>query len=633
MSKFTINDFHLSVGDVADIYTVTGGLGYAPISADIPTAINLINYKSEVNNKQAVDISQVAEYANGYFENEEQMLTAISNCSKFFDNVVWIFGGEYGGIGLVKVDNNTCNMYVFGGIQQVNNTLHPFMYAISALSYTTTIDNTGITQHAQEQIGSTIEGMTSAKTVNTGFVIVKVNTFTNNNIEYHDTYAIVFNPQCIQSYVVEPVLVSPTYVDIEWISSADNFVNNYMNKYTTILPDFITQVILQTFKTKRFEQFKLKYYPYAISYDLMDMWGGTTLFGGAPNQTESPTGQPTSTSGGGYPSNNKYSEPIDVPRVPTVDLINTGFVRLYNPSKGEVQSFANFLFSSITDSAVNTIKKMLVNPLDGIMSLHMIHTNVSTDSPTDITFCGVSSGVSANVVTSQYKEFQYAININEVYKSFLDYSNFTKMRIYIPYCGIYELNPDEFMNGELILDFKIDLISGMCVAIISTNRVQKSGITLKAPLYVYNGNCILTMPISASDWRNTFLSVIDIAGNAIIPSPAGAANIVNDIFSQKVTTQKCGSLSSNFGYLSNQVPYIIIERPEPSYPDDYTHWKGYPSNLYTKLSHIRFTDNESGMLLKVAKGDLWTSQINATEEEKEELKNLFDEGVWLRKVQ
>lgn len=634
MSTFNINGNVVKVGDVADIYPKTGAGGYAPVSGDVPTPYNFINYKDEINSKAVTSAGDVQLFTNGYFDSEGDMLAAIEECATFFNNIVWVFGGAYGGVALGKVDSTHLNMYIFYGVEyDSNGKLHPIFSSNGGLTYSITIDNTNIVQLQQQKVGSKIEGMQSPTTVSSGFIVCKFNDFGDSNIIYKDSYGIIINPQCTQGWVDDPVTPSPTYGGISWNSSVDTFSYNYLNKYTTVLPDIISTVILDTFRSKRIQQFKLLYAPFIMKYENYSMWNNTNLFSGVPNDSDSPTGQATSTSAGGYPNNNFYSEKIPEPTVPTTDLINTGFVRLYNPTKGEVQSFANFLFSSITDSAVNTIKKILVNPLDGIMSLHMIHTTIPTEASMDINFCGVSSGVSASVVSSQYKSFKYAININELYNSFVDYSNFTKMRIYIPYCGTYELNPDEFVEGRLILKYNIDIISGMCVAVVMVEKKQKNGVWIEAPLYVYNGNCILTMPLSASDWRNTFLSVIDIAGNALIPTPTGAANIANDIFSQKVTTQKSGSLSANFGYLSNQQPYVIVEHPAPSYPKDYTYWKGYPSNIYTNLKNIRFANNEDGMLLKVAKGDLWTSSINATEEEKEELKNLFDEGVWLRKVQ
>lgn len=628
----------IKVGEVADIYSKTGELGYAPISMDVPSVYTFINYKSDLQNKSVVSADDIAPFTSGGFATEADMAAAYNSCTSFIENVVWIFGNSYGGIALGKVDNDHVNLFAFYGINQVNGLLNPVMSTLSNISYTTTINNSSISADDAADLGASLEGYPTSGSYNTSFIILKINEFGDGNIIYHESYSIVINPACIKGIILTAGYpqggVPATYRNIQFDATGLNAAYNWGNDYTAIMPDLASLAWpTYIFKIKRVEQFKIRAIQYQFDYSYYNMWNNTSLFGGVPNSADSPTGQPTSTAAGGYPGNNMYSDKIPEPNVPAVDLINTGFVRLYNPTKGEVQSFANFLFSSISDSAVNTIKKMLVNPLDGIMSLHMVHFNITTDvNPADITFCGVSSGVSANVVTSQYKSIRYGVDVSEIYKSFMDYSNFTKMRIYLPYCGTYEINPDEFMDGKLIVKYNIDIISGMCAASIMTEKTQKNGLRNEAPLYVFNGNCILTMPISATDWRNTFLSVIDIAGNAIAPSPAGAANIANDIFSQKVSTQKSGSLSSNFGYLSSQIPYLIIEHPAPSYPEDYIHWKGYPSNLYCKLKNIDIPSSESGMLIKVANGDLWTSSINATEEEKEEIKQLFAEGVWLRRA-
>ena len=234
----------------------------------------------------------------------------------------------------------------------------------------------------------------------------------------------------------------------------------------------------------------------------------------------------------------------------------------------------------------------------------------------------ISSGVSAAVVTEQYYEIEYEVNISEFWYTALDYSSYTKCRIYVPYCGIYDISIDEIQNGTLWLRYVVDVVSGSVVAFVGTKRVQKDGTRLRATLYQYNGNCILSMPVSQTNWQNIFSSVLNIANMAIAPSPSSVAGMAQDIMSQKVSVQKSGSISANFGYLGKQTPYVILERPELSIPVDYGHHEGYPANHKRKISEVHgYTEVKENTLIY--------NKFSGTDEEMEMLKSVLESGVYL----
>lgn len=355
---------------------------------------------------------------------------------------------------------------------------------------------------------------------------------------------------------------------------------------------------------------------------------GTNVFGGESSVIDK-EGNPyevVDTGGGGVGgggTQERYSQDTLPEGHPSLTLLNSGFVKLYNPNIAQLQNFAHFLFSGITEEMSILFKRMISNPLDYIIALNMIHIPLTTGATEEIGFCGVGSNVSAAVVTEQYYEIEYTLEIKEFWNTALDYSSYTKCRIYIPYCGIYDVNIDEFQNGSMWLRYVVDAVSGSVVAFLGTKRLQKSGVWLRATLYQFNGNCILSMPVSSTNWQNVFSSVLNIASMAIAPSPASVGGMANDIMSQKVSVQKSGSISANFGYLGKQTPYVILERPELSIPVDYGKHFGYPSNRLVYLGGCHgFTaiDTEQGFIAEDIGG--------ITPQEADELKSLLSNGVY-----
>jgi esterase/lipase len=109
---------------------------------------------------------------------------------------------------------------------------------------------------------------------------------------------------------------------------------------------------------------------------------------------------------------------------------------------------------------------------------------------------------------------------------------------------------------------------------------------------------------------------------SIVPSPSSVGGVANDIMSQKVSVQKSGSISANFGYLGKQQPYIILERPELSIPVNYGRHEGYPANHKRKLLEVHgYTEIKADTL--IANG------FTGTSEELELLKQALQEGAYL----
>lgn len=328
---------------------------------------------------------------------------------------------------------------------------------------------------------------------------------------------------------------------------------------------------------------------------------------------------------------------VDTGAVPTSGFLQTGISRIYLPTQAQMTDFAQYVFSDITQSAVEQLKKMWSNPLDYVENLGVCRLHGLTSSGTqNISFGGVDTGVPCNFINNAFHEFDYTAHLTEHWNSILDYASYTKLKIFVPYCGVYDLNVDQFMMDSkrggctITLRYRIDLMSGMCIAMIRPSKAQYdiNYSNLNSFLYQFNGNIYLPLSLTATDWRNTYQSVLSIAGGMIAPSPSSVIGMATDIMGQKVNVQHSGSIGTNFGYMGIQEPYLIVERPAISEPfprGSYSQRSnyGYPSNKLVQLSSV-------GGFVKVRKGSLWTLDIRATEDEKSEIIDLLEnQGVWI----
>ena len=440
--------------------------------------------------------------------------------------------------------------------------------------------------------------------------------------------AMVTAPETTMSYTYKPPIGAYERRTFSWNEPIDLVPDVWNTNFNGDLPSFVgnTDALNPLWQTSKQEQIKISLYGGIELTPRNDYIEGTNILGGESGIIDI-EGNPYKTDdtggggGGGYQF--RYSESALPEGLPSLDLLNSGFVTLYNPTKAQLVSFSNFLFTGITDVASNIMKRLIGSPIDYILSLHMIHLPLSIEGATKpIGFCGVSSGVASNIVNKQYYEIEYRVEVQEFWNTALDYTNYTKLKIYVPYCGFYDLNIDEFQNGELFLHYVIDCVSGSCVAMVGTERREKDGTLLNSVLYQFSGNCILTMPITSNDWKSMFGTIVGIASTAIAPSPASVAGMAENIMGQKVSVQKSGNISSNYGYLGKQNPYIVIERPELSIPVDYGKHEGYPTNLKRKLINLRgYTEIKADTL--IADG------FTGTKEELEMLKTILERGVYL----
>lgn len=302
---------------------------------------------------------------------------------------------------------------------------------------------------------------------------------------------------------------------------------------------------------------------------------------------------------------------------------STGLANLYNPTLAQVKEFSRWLWGS-DGLNLDQLKKLLQDPMQAIIGLHVMYATPTTGADRTIQVGYINSGVSSKIVTEQYTEIDCGtVTINEYFGDARDYSPFTQIYCYLPFIGIVELNADDVVNSTLGIKYKIDVLTGCCLAQLT---VKKYG--LDAVLYTYTGNCAVQMPITSGNYLSTISSLLGTlasgaaavaTGGALAPVAIGAA--ASSLGGgARASVAMSGSLGSNAGAMGIRKPYLIIKRVESADANGFNEFYGYPTNKRVQLSQL------SGY---VRVKEINLSGTNATEDEQNEIVTLLKEGVIL----
>lgn len=363
-------------------------------------------------------------------------------------------------------------------------------------------------------------------------------------------------------------------------------------------------------------------------YDKYSWWGGThsrmlallRLIGMAPGPD--PTQDPYNTGGitevgGGDGDFNNNSDSIDIPSLPSLTVSDTGFITLFNPSVTELQSLASYMWSNPLFD-LSAWKKIFADPMNAILGLSIVPVDVPSSITANVKVGNISTGITMPVASTQYVTVDCGtIHLKEFWGGYLDYSPYTKVDIYLPYCGIHPLDTDDIMTKSINVVYHIDILSGACCIYIKCDG---------SILYTFIGQCSSSIPITGDNWTNMVNGVISAAksvGSMVATAGASAGKELPNLASTAVNTmkpsiEKSGSLVGTGGLLACQKPYLIITRPRQALPDKQNKFMGYPSFLSVELGSLKgYTEVESVHL----------ENIGATDNEIKEIESLLQSGV------
>ena len=339
----------------------------------------------------------------------------------------------------------------------------------------------------------------------------------------------------------------------------------------------------------------------------------------------------TSTSGGGGGSFDDTSDAITVPSVPALNLSLNHFISAYVPTLTELNNLADFVWGQYDKTdASKLLSKVFSDPIDGIISLHMLPFTPGSSTAIEVTIGRYGSSINMKPMTAQFTDVDCgSLTLAEYWGNYLDYAA-TRITLFLPYVGEVDLNPDEVMGQTLSVLYRVDNLTGAFVCFLSiTDKI----------LAQYNGCCALSVPISSADYRQLNSAILGAAmvavGAAGVAAAAGAGlaagasegNIGSlnlsaggvssalNVSQSKVHHSHSGALGGAAGFLGSQKPYVIIHRARQCLPEGLNVRAGYPSMVTMKLgdcygftsvssiilSGLPFTDGELSELVGILK--------------------------------
>lgn len=337
-----------------------------------------------------------------------------------------------------------------------------------------------------------------------------------------------------------------------------------------------------------------------------------------------PYGDGESTSQGGQGEMTDTTEPIEIDSKP---LLTTGeFLRVYKMTATNLTALRDKLISG--GFLDNLIAKLRTDAMDYIVGLNAIPVSASNVAASTIKIANLDTEINASYLTWYIEDFDFGeIALTEYFQTFMDYSPYTKLSVFVPFCGIIPLNVDQFMNDKIKMKCRIDLLTGQFVVFIS-NSV---GIVTTV-----SGNCAYQLPIRANDYNRLVTSGLGLlggivgtagalaTGNVPLAIGAGLGTVGGLVATSQAMTKpdvtSKGSLGGNYGLLGNRTPYLIIQRPTISVPKDYGKTLGYMSRFTAKLGDLTgFTVVE----------EIHLEHISATDDEKKLIETALKSGVIL----
>lgn len=350
------------------------------------------------------------------------------------------------------------------------------------------------------------------------------------------------------------------------------------------------------------------------------------------------------------------------------DVASSGMYTKYLCNNALLNTLAQFFWED--NVGIQALKAVLGNPIDSIISLttypFALDTLVPTTSTT-IYFGQYDSHFSAFSLTKSSFQIDWgSVTIPFFWGSFLDYSPYTKIQLYLPWgVGFVSIDPNEvvpwssknsfnkadFVNGTIRVVTNIELDKGACVHNIIGNNGRIIG--------SFGGVVGKQVPVTGSDNSARILAMMSaaISSSAAVGMTAGGAvaagknlaygkgmtmaeradgremigNYKSSIggaiqslsggLASPPSYPRAGTFSDATNTLGYQYPYLIISRPSQSVPQQYGRFMGYPSNIFhNHLSELTGYTEVSSIHL---------DNIPATTTELNEIESILKGGVLL----
>lgn len=182
-------------------------------------------------------------------------------------------------------------------------------------------------------------------------------------------------------------------------------------------------------------------------------------------------------------------------------------VKYYIMRQGEVTKLIKELWAAINtqagqDDPEKECKKTFLstNPMDVLVSLKRFPFSLESPSPNQPVSIKLGTYTS-NAVGYEPGVDHKKLNLGSAYihphfgGNFLDYS-LTSAQLYVPFCGIIDIDISVFMGAYLSVDMVFDLLNGAVTAYVHKQRYSSGNLVEDKCFYTLTGQCSIDLPFS-----------------------------------------------------------------------------------------------------------------------------------------
>lgn len=312
------------------------------------------------------------------------------------------------------------------------------------------------------------------------------------------------------------------------------------------------------------------------------------------------------------------TDPTPTPPIvfPTIGGEANALFTVYKPVVAELNSLAGVLWSS--NFLDNLMKIFTNNPMDAVISLHMLYATPHTGGRKNIKLGYLDTGIASDYVDKQYIQIDCGtVRIPEYFGDARDYVN-SVVDVYLPFVGMRHLKTQDIVGSYVTIKAGVDVFTG---TVLYTINIRKTS-GINQVMYAFEGNCAIALPLTGADKSRMFSVLGAAATGGAIGGIAGAAvgafaSVMNG--SQQADIQRSGNFGANAGAMGVKKPYIVVSRNVGYDATNYSYYHGYPANKTVTLGscsgYTRVLDIRLGSI------------PNATKEEMNEIESLLKSGV------
>lgn len=375
-------------------------------------------------------------------------------------------------------------------------------------------------------------------------------------------------------------------------------------------------------------------------------------------EVSSPEFGPGSEPGGGYvpgggtkpggsgeikiPSFDNTSDLIPLPTKPQLSALDSIFFHAYKVTKASMHYIADALFPQPVWTQNDLIMMMgeigqmlffnkqidymldaLILPID-VPAGDWEHIRVGGHELKTV-IEGTEYWINGMPVEDPYVDFPCgSLSIDEYWVNFLDFAG-TKVKLFLPYVGYVDIQPEYVIGGTLYVDYRFNVIDGSFMCYVRSDSGYSE--LEESMIGQYAGVAAVHIPLQSLDYSNKISGLISAIGSVAAGAASGGigasigigagANAANTLV-QKPGSSHANGYNASSSFLSNKTPYLIIERQWGQFSEKYPDEVGLPSNVKCRIGDL------SG-LVKSENAHLDTIPCSA--EMKDKISSLLADGI------